>query len=363
MDRAGYRPPYMPEPIHAPNYRPQVPRSEAPWPPRFGAPPHLRPQYGPPTRQPPHYNGTNNSVGGNKRTWFPETGALKHEGPVGVETGWLGPAASGADGPGQATLPYHAEINCAGDGEPSRTMEVDNRNTWQQQNDYQTSNNRNTVMFPAGMSSMPPNTTMVPSHNMSLALPPPSLNMTMAPPPPSPNMSMAPPPHPPGPCNYPYPPPQTTEFTQPSLAQSIYPQRPLPDHLTVAPPGGHMPQPVTQYSSRPLCLKETIPNTSTVPSHPVLPGTYADSQTSSSLPESVPQGCDKGILEEKDQVWVSRWLERQGHFRRRNTKSQKQITVRNLLHFLCLIYDVKELCVKLHKLDMLLKATYGAECH
>ena len=63
MDRLGYRPPCMPEPVHTPNYRPQVPRSEAPWAPRFGAPAHLRPQYGPPTRQPPHYNGTNNSVG------------------------------------------------------------------------------------------------------------------------------------------------------------------------------------------------------------------------------------------------------------------------------------------------------------
>ena len=62
-----------------------------------------------------------------------------------METGWLGPAASGADGPGQATLPYHTEINCADDWEPSRTMEVNNRNTWQQQNDYQISNNRNTV--------------------------------------------------------------------------------------------------------------------------------------------------------------------------------------------------------------------------
>ena len=76
---------------------------------------------------------------------------MMHDGPVRVETGWLGPAASGADGPGQATLPYHVEINCAVDREPSRTMEVDNRNTWQQHNDYQTNNNRNTVMVNHGL--------------------------------------------------------------------------------------------------------------------------------------------------------------------------------------------------------------------
>lgn len=334
MDRTGYRPPYMYEPHHTPNYRPPVPRSEGeapyPWPMRFCAPPPggPPPQYGPPGRQPLHYNGINHSIANNEESWLQEAGTRRHERPGGVEPGWHGHThrhecnGNNANEHGHARLPY-TEVNRSIDRKPASGMELDNRNTWQHQNNCQSSNNSNnaTVMFPTGVHSMPNMAMGPPPPSPNMVLPPPSPNMAV--PPPSPNMATVPP-H--LPCGYPCP-PQTTGVTQ--STQSAFLQQPPPDCLNVAPPDVHIPQPpMTQYSFPSVHQRETTPllNTTIGSSHPAVPGVYTDSRDPNNVPDLGPQGCGKDQHSE-DQVWVTHWLKQHQHFRRRKTKSQRQITI------------------------------------
>ena len=359
MDRTGYRPPYMYEPRCAPNYRPPVPRAEAPCPrpprfcpPRPGGPPR---QFYPPGRQPPPYNGMNQSIGNSDEGWLQKADTRRHdyEDPGGGEPvpGWCGDTRrhdyNSANEHDRARIPY-TEVNRS---RPASGTQVDNRNTWQHQHNCRTSNNSNNApaMCPKDLHSMPnmamapplpqsPNMAMVPppTPNMAPPLPNMAASPNMAVPPPSPNVTVPPPsmmpPH--VPCVYPCP-PQTTGLAQPT--QSAFLQRPPPDNCTVAPPDAHIPHPpITQYSFTGGHPQEPAPllNTTIGSPHPAVSGMYGASQGPNGIPELGPQGCDKDQPHE-DQVWVTHWLRQHQHFRRRKTKSQPRITV-SLNQLVCL---------------------------
>ena len=311
MDRTGYRPPFMPEAPRVPYYRPAVPPpSEPPWPPRFSAPPPSGPvpQYGRPDGQPSQYNGVGNPMNSNN-SWppVPDTGTMNHghRAPVsdiGVKPGWHDSSGHGYSNSNGRARHQYGDVNSEVDRKSSHTMEADNMNTWSHENNYRT--NSNAVTFPAGMHSMPP-----PSHNAEVAPPPPLPSRGY----PSTTELMLPPP---------------TELMQPPPVAPVYLQHPPPIQYNIPPPDGHLSQPpATQYSVR---SKETATSSPAVQPHTAFTRSYTENRTSDSYATSTPHAPDKVVAKEnEDQVWVNRWLERHGTFRRRKTKPQKQISVRN----------------------------------
>ena len=323
MDMTGYRPPCMPEAPRVPYYRPPVAQSEPPWPPRFSAPPPSGavPQYGRPDGQPPQYKGVRNSTTSNN-AWppAPETGMMKYGEPVGVtgvKPGWHDSIGHGYSNANDRARLHCAKVNSVADRKSSHTMEVDNGNTWSHQDNYLT-NNSSAVTFPTGMHSMPP-----PSHNAPAgmhSMPPPSHNSAVAPPPPLPSRGYM----------------SSAELLQPPPATPVYLQRPPLIQYSIPPPDRHPSQPpVTQYSVR---LKETAPPSSAVRPPPAVTRPYTESRSSGSFATPTLQAPDKVVVKEsEDQVWVNRWLERHGTFRRRKTKPKKQISVRIFCSFFNLL--------------------------